>query len=562
MPKVGPNADGWKRWGTLAPSDHRSKLFVALSTMLRRAHTGSAVMAFLVACLPSTLASSFDHQGQKAEAQAHADTGLRLAQAGNLESAEVELRRAVELEPSSEVFLADLGTVLAMEKKLEESSTYFERALRLDSHDVTVRRYLAADLWQLRRFPEAKQNLEILLEQKPGDQQALLLLGMVSENMKDYATAARALASVPALVRERPESLLALARSYYHVGKTEQARSLLEELENNSAGARGVFLGAQIAEEMGDYATAEKMLSSIESTFPDAAEWGYTLAFVQYHAKSFKEAQSTLVHLTESGYKTGAIYNLLGWCYQELHQPEEAAAALEEAIRIEPSKESNSLDLVKVLLAGRRFSAALDAAKRTTEAFPSSARAFSLRGAVELEMELYSDSIRSYGKVVQIDPGDPEGPLGLAETQSAASKADEAAATLEKARKQFPKDARFPLEQGLLLLKGAESTVVTESRAEQMFGLALALDNSLPEAHYQLGNLALKKGQLAQALSHLEAAARSNPDSAKIHFALARVYRRLNRNEDAARETSLFEKLKGNEAPQEPKASLGEVPRN
>jgi tetratricopeptide (TPR) repeat protein len=539
-----------------------SRLLLTLTAVLRRARFDVGVIAFLLASSPLGFANNFDRQAQNAEAQTHADAGLRLAQAGNLEPAEAELRRAVELNPGDEAFLADLGTVLAMEKKFEESSNFFEQALKIDSRDAIARRYLAANLWQLRRFPEAKRNLEILLKQKPGDPQALLLLGMVSENMKDYATAARALASVPTLVREQPESIGALARSYYHLGQAEQARSVLEELQHHPAGPRGVFLGAQIADQMGDYATAEKMLASIQSTFPNQSKWGYSLALVEYHAKRFEDARNNLVRLIESGYKTAEVYNLLGWCDQELHEPDEARTALEQAIRIEPSNESNFLDLVKLLLAGRRFSAALEVAKRSTEAFPTSARAFSLKGAVELEMEQYTDSIRSYAQAVRIEPGYPEGLLGLAEAQSAASMTGEAEATLDKARRQFPTDARFPLEDGLILLKEADSgNIIARSRAEQMLRLALALDRSLPEAHYQLGNLTLKNGQPAQALRHLEAAARLNPDSAKVHFALARVYRRLNRSQDASREMGLFEKLKGNE-PREPMSSPADVPRN
>lgn len=524
----------------------------------------SCALTFLFTVCSFTLASgSLGQLGQNPEAQAHADTGLQFAQAGNLEQAEAELRRAVELAPANEVFLADLGTILAMEKKLEESSAFFKRALRRNPKDVTARRYLAANLWQLRRYPEAKQNLGILLKEKPGDEQALLLLGMVSENMKDYATAAKVLASVPALVRERPESIAALARSYYHVGETEKARSLLGELRTQPVGATGVFLGAQIADEMEDYPTAEMMLTSIQSSFPDLAEVGYRLALVQFHAKRFEEAQHTLVHLVESGYKTGEIYNLLGWCAQGLHQPKEARDALEEAIRIEPTKESNYLDLGKILLADRLLSAALDVARRTAEAFPSSARAFSLKGSAELEMELFADSIHSYAQAVQLDPSDPDGMLGLAKAQSASGMTNEAAATLEKARKRFPKDARLPLEHGLLLLREAESgNTVAETRAEQMLQLALALDRSLSEAHYQLGNLALKKGQWAEALRQLEIAAKVNPDSAKTHFALSRVFRRLNRNQDAAREMVLFEELKDKQSPRAPMSSFGGASRN
>jgi tetratricopeptide (TPR) repeat protein len=561
--RITPKRLNGDRVGPLVAADslHSPGLYDVRAATLRLMYS-RLLAIFLITFAAFWPVHSSARQAPNADAQAHADAGLHLAQTGNLEQGEVELRRAVELDAHSEPFLADLGTILAMERKLEESSAIFERALKLDPRDITARRYLAANLWQLQRFPQAKQNLEILLKQKPGDQQALLLLGMVSENTKDYATAARALAFVPDLVRERPESIGALARSYYHIGEPEKARSVLEELQSSPAGAQGVFLGAQIADEMGDYGTAEKMLSSLESSFPDPAELGYTLAFVQYHAQQFQDARTTLVRLTESGYKSGKIYNLLGWCDHELHDPDNARNALEQAILLEPAKESNTLDLVKLLLAERRFSAALEAAKGATEEFPSSAQAFSLKGAAELDMEQYNDSIASCTKAVELDPASPDALLGLAAAQSAGSMTKEAAATLEKGRKQFRRDGRFPLEQGLLLTKDAEQDATVAARSEQLFRLALALDSSLPEAHYQLGNLSLKNGRLTEALNQLETAARLKPEDPKIHFALARVYRRLNRNPDAAREMDLFEKLKSKQSPAPALPSLGGTPRS
>ena len=87
-------------------------------------------------------------------------------------------------------------------------------------NDVTVRRYLAANLWQLYRYAEAKQNLETVLKERPDDKPTRLLLGMVFENMK----AAQMLASVPEQVGQQPESIGALARSYYHLGQTAEPR--------------------------------------------------------------------------------------------------------------------------------------------------------------------------------------------------------------------------------------------------------------------------------------------------------------------------------------------------
>jgi Flp pilus assembly protein TadD len=74
---------------------------------------------------------------------------------------------------------------------------------------------------------------------------------------------------------------------------------------------------------------------------------------------------------------------------------------------------------------------------------------------------------------------------------------------------------------------------------------ALVLNPSLSGAHYQLGNLALKQDQIAEAEKHFEEVAKLDPNNAQGHFALARVYRRLGRQEDAAREMKRYEELKG-----------------
>ncbi len=199
--------------------------------------------------------------------------------------------------------LAALGTILAQQHKLDESTELLKRALRINPSNLTVRRYLAANLWQLHRYPEAKENLQIILKRKPDDKAAQLLLGMVSENMGDYATAARMLAAVPDEVSEQPESIAALARSYYHLHQTEKARETLEQLTAHPAGPQAAFLGAQIADEMQDYSTAEKLLASVPAALLDQPGIQYTMALVEYHAGHFDRCQDILETLIASGNK-------------------------------------------------------------------------------------------------------------------------------------------------------------------------------------------------------------------------------------------------------------------
>jgi len=520
----------------------------------------SAVAGLLLAFQTVSVIPIVHGSNSQSNAAEHEDKGLQLASAGDLSGAEIELREAVRLAPGNSRFLANLGTVLAMENKLEDSISIFERALKLDPGDVTVRRYLAANLWQLNRYREARQHLELILKGHPDDQQSRLLLGMVAENMKDYTTALKMLASVPDEVRKQPESTAALARSYYHFGQNENARRTLADLLTNAGGEKGVLLGAQIADEAGDYGTAENLLTSIRSNFPDPAMLGYRLALVQYHAKQFEESQKTLLDLLAAGYKSGQILNLLAWCYDKRNDPKEAVQALKEGINLEPSEESNYVDLIQILSADGSLPRALETAKRASTALPGSSRIFLLKGSIELKVGQFTDAIASYAHAVELDPASADGLLGLAEAEDAAGMIQDATVRYEAGMTRFPKDVRFKLQFALMLLKEAETgDSVAQTRAEQLLKSAVAQNHSLPEAHYQLGDLALKSGHPVEAVQELKQAAQLDPKSAKACYALARAYRRLGRNEDAAREMDRYQKLK--EAEPQPISSPAGMPQ-
>jgi tetratricopeptide (TPR) repeat protein len=505
----------------------------------RRLFPVAASIAGIILCASSQLSAT--EEGSRA--QTHADAGFEFAQQGDLIHAESELRRAAEMAPGDPSILASLGTVLAMQNKWAESSGVLERVLKLSPHEMTVRRYLAANLWQLHRYPESKQNLQILLAENPNDEPARLLLGMVSENMNDYRTAAKMLSSVPEQVRQQPESIEALARSYYHLGQTSKARATLAQLSEH-AGPQLVFQGASIAGEMRDYETAEKLLLSIAATFPDHAALGYRLATFQYRAGQFEHSQQTLLDLIAAGNTNSPIYSLLGWSYYKQNQSAQAAQALSKAIELAPEQEANYIDFGKIL-AAEGSPSALVLARKATSAFPNSAKLFDLQGSIETNTGQFADAVHSFSHAVELDPSRAESLLGLAQAQFSAGIAKEATANLEAGIRRFPKDARFKLLYGSFLLKEAETSGArANSRAEEMFRSALALDHSLPGPDYELGKLALSAVRLPEALEHLERAVKLDPQNPGAHFVLSRAYRRAGRAKQASGEMELYEKLK------------------
>lgn len=480
---------------------------------------------------------------QGGEAQAHADRGIEYGRSGDLVHAEAELRAAIQLDPHNPEFLAALGTFLAIDKKLEASTSILQEAVRFAPQDVTSRRYLSANLWQLHRYPEAKRQLRILLRQHPDDAPSRLLLGMVSENSRDYETAATMLSSVPGEVVKQPQSIAALARSYYHLHQSENARATLALLSSRPGERQGMLLGAQIADQAGDFETARNLLQSIKDASPDPAV-DYPLALVDYHAARYAESQNELQQLIDSGVGTPQVLALLAWCYEKQNNIKASTQTFEEAIRLAPDQESMYLDLGNILLAHHSLPAALDLAKQTVTQFPESATAFDSKGQVEFGMAQFTGAIASFQKARQLDPSDADAALGLARAQSAAGLNADATTGFEADIQRFPKDARFRVGYASMLIKQAETgDAAAEPRAQRLLKSALTLDSSNGVALYQLGTLELNHGLLAEACQHLERAVKVTPQSSEAHFALARAYRRLKRPADAAREMSAYTKL-------------------
>jgi tetratricopeptide (TPR) repeat protein len=487
------------------------------------------------------------------EARQHAEKGVQCAQAGDMVCAEAELRRAVELAPDDASYLTSLGGVLGMQQKLEEANVYFERAVKSDPNDATARRNLAANEWRLGRFKQAQANLEHLLRVAPQDKTATLLLGMVAENEHAYARAAKLLAAVPDLVEQRPESIAALASSHYHTGRREEAHKLLEALLSRTGPAEGIFVAAGVAAQAEDYGIAEKLLESIRSSYPDKVTLAYNRALVQFRTQRIAESQKTLLDLVSTGRATSEIYRLLGQCYEKENHPDDAARAFENAIRLEPTAESNYRDLLSILISGKRLPAALELAHKTAQAFPRSEPAYRAKGLVEMKMDLFTDAVGSYRRALELNPHSLEAAVGLASAKWSAGTRAEAEGEFQRLLKQHPRNASVYEAYGTLLVNGATDDATGE-RAAALLEKAVELDSSRPEPHYQLGMLDLNKSpgsaspdSLQKALEQLETAARLGLNESKIHYALARVYRRLGREDEAAKEMEAYQKLKAAE---------------
>lgn len=470
------------------------------------------------------------------------------AQAGDPVQSEAKLRAAMERSPENATYAARLGALLASENRQEEASELFEKALRLNPGDQETRRNLAASHWRLGRLAEARENLQTVLKVHPEDSLAILLLGLVSEDLGDHPGAAKLLESVPQVVRQRPASVSALARAYYHLGEQKKAREALLDLLYHPDDVQGVFQAARTAAEFGDYDTAQKLFSALRATYPDHGILEYNIALSEFSVGRFADSEKTLQAAIATGVPTADMYALLGWCYQRQGKHVEAVHSFQRAIGLDSSRDTLFLDLAEVLSENKDFQGALEIIRRVLKVFPPSARAYELVGSAKLHQAEPKAAVEWYLKAQKIAPADAEASLGVAVAQWAANETEQARNSFEQGTTRYPGNAMFHLQYAEFLLDLAEAgDRSVEPRAGEHLQACLKLEPSNPEAHYYLGRLLLQQEKYEDAVAELKVAENLSPQGATIHYALGRAYQKLGRLEEAAKENEKFRYLKKQE---------------
>jgi tetratricopeptide (TPR) repeat protein len=258
-----------------------------------------------------------------------------------------------------------------------------------------------------------------------------------------------------------------------------------------------------------------------------------------------QESRRRLLELIRRGQPSEPVYNLLGHCYQSEGQLEAALNAFQEAIVLAPDEPQNYLEWLRLMARQNQWRAVLLKARAATQRIPQAAELYEVKGLAETMLLLTPDAIQSFQRALQLNPKSSRANLGLATAQAEAGMDEAAERTFRSGIQLFPDDALHYQEYGLVLLKrAAAGDSEAESRGISLLEKALRLDSNLSEAHYHLGQVELERQQFPSALEHLKAAARLEPGSSKMQFALARAYRNLGKLEEAQAALQTFRQLK------------------
>jgi len=316
-------------------------------------------------------------------------------------------------------------------------------------------------------------------------------------------------------------------------------------------------IAAQAYHNLGVIAVQQGDLQSAIGYFEVASGWKSDLpsldrnwGIVSFKAGQFDKAAAPLERHLKANPKDDLVRKMLGSIYYFTRDYKRAAATLTPIVQqVANDPELGyffGVSLVQVQARDRAvalFNRLSDQNARDAQARFYAAQGFVLLGD-------YSRALKEFTSVAVLDPQMKQVHYNAGQALIRMNRLDEAEKEFRQELQLDPSDAQSKYHLAFTML---ERNIQTDEIV-RLLNESIEARPDYADAHYQLGKIYIGKGDIDNAIRHLETAVRSDPKKEYIHYQLSIAYRRGNRTADADRELKIYSDLKA--ANRQPSPSL------
>jgi tetratricopeptide (TPR) repeat protein len=412
---------------------------------------------------------------------------------------------------------------------------------KLDSqYQTAVAQYEAG------RYADAAAKLEDLLPHAPNSFEIHELLGLSYSSLSQDS---KAIEHLETAVRLKPSSAVArtnLGASLSHSGKTElageQFRKALE-LEPGDYDANHNL--GEFYVQLGKIEDARPLLERAQRINASSYDNGYDLAMADFLTGRLSEAREA-VKVVARTKDTGELHNLLGQIEEKDGKFVAAANEFETAAHMDPS-EDNLFDWGCELLLHRTYEPAIAVFEQATTRYPKSPRLQIGLGLSLYSRGKYDESVKALLTAADLEPSDPRCYLFLSKAYD--SSPNQAEDVIERFRRYAELKPGNALAQYYLAMSQWKGKRVGDASldlqsVEALLMKTIALDDTLPEAHVQLGNLYADQHAYDKSIPEYVRALELNPNLSDAHYRLGTDYVHVGQKDQAQKEFEVYQKLR------------------
>lgn len=396
------------------------------------------------------------------------------------------------------------------------------------------------------RYQQAATRLEPLVSFAPNSFEIHELLGMVYASLPDSDKAIEHLNTAVRLKPDSGEARTNLGATLLRLGKVDLAGEQFQKaaaLEPNSYDANHNL--GEFFIQKGKVMDAQPFLERAYKTNPVAYENGYDLAMSDFLLGRL-DAARTVVQALLRQKDNGELHNLLGQIDEKDGKFVAAANNYEAAAHLDPS-EDNMFAWGSEMLLHRTYEPAITIFQKASELYPKSPRILIGLGLALYSRGIYDKAVKALLAAADLNPRDPRCYLFLSKAyNSSPLQADEVIERFRRYAELEPNSALAQYYYAVSLWKGGrvENSHADPSSVEALLKKALTLDDSLADAHVQLGNLYADQRQYEKSIPEYRRALELNPNLSDAHYRLATDLVHTGQKESAQKEFAIYQNLR------------------
>ncbi|MFN2532818.1 MAG: tetratricopeptide repeat protein [Pyrinomonadaceae bacterium] len=454
---------------------------------------------------------------------AHTYLGIIADRGGNLAEAERQFRAAATGSPASPSALNNYGVILVRLGKPDQAARQFETSLRLDSAQAGA----LINLAQIRFSSGTSEGLHTARE--------------LFERARDIAPDAE-IARALVVISLRLDDREAAARYY---------QDYQQRISDAPATIRSTAMRAELGTALlaaGLVRAANSELQAVVASDSTNVDYIILLARSYQALKDIASAGRTLESAVARGIDVAPLYAALAEVYEASGHVENAIPAMRLAIQRDPRNESYRFRYGMLLTDTRAPEAAVIRLNEALKDFPQSPKLLFALGVAHFKNKKHDQAAIAFQQAIALDPKFASAQAYLGLTYDETGRYAEAIALYNRALAADEKlaAAHYLLANAILRDPNGDLTV-----AEKHLIRAVEIDPTFAPGRLALARVYMRTDRFEQAAPQLEAVVTAEPNLSEALYQLSRVYVRLKRKEDAEKMLAAFKRLSDTEKQQE-----------
>ena len=441
---------------------------------------------------------------------------------GDLKSAEVELRKAVQLQPKMPEALYAYGNLQTRLRNYSEAYSAYVTALKYRA-EYPEAQIAVADLFlKTGQFDEARQKAEAVLQKYPNQHVGELIIAEAMLTKGDVDGAQRIIDAYRLKNADDPRATFDSAAIDLRQGRWETSEpKLIEAWKKNPSDITPLKTVVAKLQQDGHVDQAEKFLKDLDQATPNDENVQLLLASFYYFNKRMPETEKILEQVRQSA-KDSNGQGALATFYLSTGQKDRAAQQLKSIVDSNPKDQVNAGRYAELLASDGKRAEARAVLEKGLKANGSDPLLLTMLGTLQIDDQQFDAAANSLKAAINIDRYSPNALIQLARLQLMQGNAEQAKASISDALQRSP--------SSLPALTFSASLELAENRLNDAIGhlsTALTQQPDYVPAQILMAKAQARKGNLSYAndnLPNLISKANDGQTLDQLGQALAEVY--------------------------------------